>query len=160
MDILIGILIVTIAIISILWWKSTKEKNKEIELWRSSNTENLIIVDALRMENRYLQEKIAEKIGRKRVYISGKITGIEEEAKEKFARAEKDMITEGLKPINPMHMAGYDLDYSKYMQIDLTLLETCSAIYMLENWKDSKGAKIERDFALSIGLEVIYEGDI
>ena len=35
----------------------------------------------------------------------------------------------------------------------------CDGIYMLDNWKDSKGAKAEYYFADAIGLEIMFEDE-
>jgi len=35
--------------------------------------------------------------------------------------------------------------------------EACTHIYMLKDWKDSKGAMMEHQFAIDNGIEVIYE---
>jgi hypothetical protein len=33
----------------------------------------------------------------------------------------------------------------------------CSAIFMLDNWINSKGAAIERKLAIDLGYQVIYQ---
>ena len=43
------------------------------------------------------------------------------------------------------------------MAIDLMLLERCDAIYMLDNWRTSKGARKELTRARELNLEVLYE---
>ena len=40
------------------------------------------------------------------------------------------------------------------------LANGCTAIFMLDNWKDSKGAKIELDLAKKLGLKVYYENKV
>jgi hypothetical protein len=40
---------------------------------------------------------------------------------------------------------------------DLSILGKCDAIYMLKGWSRSKGARLERDYALQLGLEALYE---
>lgn len=46
------------------------------------------------------------------------------------------------------------------MRIALEMLKVCDTIVMLQDWQDSKGARIELGFALEKGLEVIYEKQI
>ena len=43
------------------------------------------------------------------------------------------------------------------MRHDIKLLCDCDAIYMLNGWRESAGAKIEHKLARDIGIEIIYE---
>ena len=52
------------------------------------------------------------------------------------------------------------LTQAEYMQIDLTMLQCCDAIYMLKGWDDSAGAMAEHALAMKLGLTVIHEGDL
>ena len=48
------------------------------------------------------------------------------------------------------------LGYDDYIEGDLAMLERCDGIYMLPNWKDSNGAKIELEYAVSEKLPVFH----
>lgn len=48
-------------------------------------------------------------------------------------------------------------DWVKWLNGDLEIIRRCDAIYMLKNWRSSKGAKVELQEALRLGKEVIYE---
>tara|TARA_R110000850_G_scaffold162143_1_gene286835 strand:- start:399 stop:1094 length:696 start_codon:yes stop_codon:yes gene_type:complete len=52
------------------------------------------------------------------------------------------------------------LTQAQYMQIDLTMLQCCDAIFMLNNWDDSAGAMAEHALAMKLGLTVIHEVDL
>lgn len=92
------------------------------------------------------------------IYISGKITGIEQSAPAIFAKAESFLFECGYKPINPMKLPhNHDKTWLAYMREDLAALILCDAIFMLSNWKESRGAKIEHNLALSLGLNIIYQ---
>lgn len=95
----------------------------------------------------------------KRIYISGQITGIEEEAKKLFKKAEEILEKQGFQVINPMELTTCNPSYEwiDYMRYDIKALVDCDTIYMLKNWTKSKGAKIERRLAIDLGLKVIYE---
>ena len=96
----------------------------------------------------------------KMVYISGQITGIElEHAKRNFHEAFCALEQEGLVPINPMELVPYspELTWADYMVKDIEALLKCDAIYMLNNWGKSKGARVERAIAMELGLEIIYQ---
>jgi hypothetical protein len=93
-----------------------------------------------------------------KIYISGKITGIEEEAAHIFESASSLLQIQGYEIINPMTLPhNHDKSWESYMREDLKALLDCDSIYMLNGWNDSKGANLEYHIAISLGLEVIYE---
>jgi len=95
---------------------------------------------------------------KKKAYISGKITGMEERAKELFAQAENEVIELGFEPINPMMLNHqHDLSWEAYMKKDIKALCDCEAIFLLRNYSDSKGALLELAIANELKLEVIYQ---
>jgi len=51
-----------------------------------------------------------------------------------------------------------DGDWMKWLRGDLEMIARCDAIYMLDNWKDSKGAKMELKEATRLKKEILYEG--
>lgn len=90
-----------------------------------------------------------------KVFISGKITGEPiEECLNKFDEAgseawlsvagfeEEDQIIE---VVNPLWLEGihFGISHKEAMEICLEALKDCSHIYMLKDWKESEGAKIE-----------------
>lgn len=94
----------------------------------------------------------------KKIYISGKITGIEVEAIDIFEDAETLLSSKGYKVVNPMKLNhNHDKDWHSYMKVDIKELCDCDEIYMLENWIDSKGAIIEHTIALWLGLNILYQ---
>lgn len=93
-----------------------------------------------------------------KVYISGKISGIEKSAPKLFEQAEKRLQALGYDTVNPMTLNHqHDKSWNSYMREDIKALCDCDAIYMLSNWADSKGATIERAIARHLGLHVQYE---
>jgi len=104
-----------------------------------------------------------------RIYISGKITGIEDKAYQIFEDGEKEVKTifstmpvnfskETLIIVNPMKLPHlHDKTWEAYMKEDLKELLSCDAIYMLKGWSESKGAAIEYDLANKLGLTVIHQ---
>lgn len=92
------------------------------------------------------------------IYISGKITG-NPNCKEEFKKAQEYWREQGRLALNPTNISlpeGAD-SWEEYMLVCLNLLKSAKAIYMLKNYKESKGAMIELEFARAIGLEVYYE---
>jgi hypothetical protein len=95
------------------------------------------------------------------IYISGKISGIEEQASSLFEYAEEFLISQGYNTINPMKLKHTDLScWKTCMKIDIKAMMDCDKIYMLSNWQTSIGAKAELKLALDLGMEVIMEGTI
>lgn len=93
-----------------------------------------------------------------KIYISGKISGIENEAPELFAKAEKELQAKGFETINPMTLNHeHDKSWHSYMKEDVKALCECDEVFMLSNWTDSKGAIIEHTIAMYLGLKVQYE---
>lgn len=93
-----------------------------------------------------------------KIYISGKITGLHpRDYRAKFKKAAKMLREAGHTVVDPSRMDVYKLTYAQYMAIDTTLLSFCDAIYMLDNWQDSNGARLEKEYAESLGLKVMYE---
>lgn len=94
----------------------------------------------------------------KKIYVSGKITGIESEAEALFEQAEKECIEMGYIPINPMKLNhNHDKSWTAYMREDIVAMMGCESIYMMNNWKESNGAKVERELAIKLEFEILYQ---
>ena len=49
--------------------------------------------------------------------------------------------------------------YQEYIKMSLCMLSMCDTIYMLKGWKDSKGAKLEHEYAKAHNYNIIYESE-
>ena len=102
-----------------------------------------------------------EKAGRKRrVYISGQITGLEEsEYRRLFSEAERSLSRLGYEPVNPCALDEAEdtggWTWSDYMRRDIKMLCGCDLICLLPNWRKSRGARLERTVAEMLGIERI-----
>jgi hypothetical protein len=101
-----------------------------------------------------------------KIYISGKITGL---APAHYTKLFRDA------ELSLMHGARMKLGYTKavnpvkikplfgikswffYMITDIYELLKCDAIFMLSNWKNSRGAKIEHWIAKKTRKTIIYQ---
>lgn len=92
-----------------------------------------------------------------KVYISGKITG-NPFYKDEFALAERVIEASGCEVVNPTAEEIEGGSWLDYMRRDIKLLVDCDGVYMLHNWQESAGAKIEHQLARDLGLRVYYEG--
>ena len=97
-----------------------------------------------------------------KIYISGKITGMEEQARELFAKTEQELIDKGYYyVINPMELKHeHDKSWESYMKECVKALCNCDVIYLLPNWSDSKGATIEKTIAEFLGIKIHYYGEL
>lgn len=100
-------------------------------------------------------------VGMKRIYISGRISGLEfAEYSKRFGEVEVMLVERGLEVVNPVKIKPdcKAPEYKDFMLADLAELWDCGAIYMLANWRESRGARIEHAVAIELGMEVYYEG--
>lgn len=98
-----------------------------------------------------------------KIYISGKITGLKPvEYGHRFGYTASKLRLEGNRVINPVSMLSElnieGFEHSDLMHICYAAIDICDAVYMLSNWYESKGAKLEHQYALDKGKEVIYQG--
>lgn len=91
----------------------------------------------------------------KKIYLSGKITGDEGFA-ERFSKTADRLSADGDMVFNPaVHPDMFT--HGQFMQIDLLALSFCDTIYLMDNWRSSKGAKMEFDQARILGLNLEFE---
>lgn len=101
------------------------------------------------------------------IYVAGPMRGKKENNAEAFSRAEKRLRNRGLTVINPLNIgrsiapdeivAG-DADLLKtVMRIERMLIRHCDAIYLLEGWEESEGAKAELVTAIGFNCMIILE---
>lgn len=91
------------------------------------------------------------------IYVSGKITG-DKNYKQKFEKATEKLISYGYDVFNPAILPN-GMEYEQYMKIDFLALSFCQAIYLLDDWESSSGARRELEEAKRLGLKVITEDD-
>ena len=108
---------------------------------------------------------MTEKGKKKRVYISGQITGLDErEYKAFFKQAEGILRQFGYDPINPTALDETEntehWSWHDYMKRDIKLLCGCDYIYLLSNWRNSKGAKFEYMIADMLQIPCLNLQDI
>ena len=95
-----------------------------------------------------------------KVYISGKITGTTDYL-ERFAQAETRLRVQGFEVVNPAKeldkLPKDSTTWRQYMGEAFKLLMECDAIYMLDGWQESKGARLELFVADRTGMTFIYD---
>ena len=102
------------------------------------------------------------------IYLSGAITAetiqLIEINVQKARKVAMQMALRGIPWFCP-HMESYQFDsedslksitWQQWMDIDLEILARCTGILMIEGWEASKGAVMERNFALTHGIKIYY----
>jgi hypothetical protein len=100
-------------------------------------------------------------MNKEKIYISGRISGIENEAEKLFNEAEIYLKKEYPKAeiFNPMKEFPFvkGKTWEQYMIDDIKLLFNCTTIFMLTNWNYSRGARIEHNIAINTGKRIIFQ---
>ena len=92
-----------------------------------------------------------------KIYIAGKITD-NPDYMEHFAEAETQLKREGYAVMNPTILPP-GFEHHEYMRVCFGMIDACSEAYFLSNWRDSKGAMMEHDYASKTGKVIHYEGE-
>jgi hypothetical protein len=97
------------------------------------------------------------------VYLSGKMTGLEEsEYKEKFRNAEMFYRACRYEVVNPCNLSEIvlqrkpDATYEDFLREDFKAISGCTHIALLKGWESSPGARRERTEAERLGLEIMF----
>lgn len=90
-----------------------------------------------------------------KVYIAGPMTGHPNLNIEAFAQAENMLRMRGIQPLNPARIILHkEATWTDYMKVTGRLLTEADEVCLLPGWEQSKGARIERYWATSVGLPV------
>lgn len=94
----------------------------------------------------------------KSIYISGKISG-DPNFEAKFRKAEQYLIAQGWNYwyiVNPAKECNQKWPWWLCMLKDLWMLRKCGFIAMLPDWPQSRGARIEHEYAIWKKKVIIY----
>ena len=90
------------------------------------------------------------------IYIAGPMTGKENYNFDAFNAKETELREQGFKVLNPAKI-GVLPEYSMYWPINKAMLDGADAIYMLNGWEESEGARKEFAYAICHDLTPYYE---
>ena len=76
-----------------------------------------------------------------------------------FRAAEHGLKKKGYKVFNPCRWQWFlrFLPYKVCLAFDVFMMAFCDAVYMLDGWAVSDGARAENQYALSTGMIVMFE---
>lgn len=91
-----------------------------------------------------------------KVYVAGKVSGLPaSEVIAKFDDATLSLMKLGHNVVNPTRLVEVDAHWSYAMRICLRALVECTHIYLLPDWKDSPGARLEVEVARKLEVEFL-----
>lgn len=96
------------------------------------------------------------------IYISLPITGREKEARERAALMKEKLqaLFPGEKIVTPFEIyTEQDKRYSYYMGRDIEVLLECNLMAMAQDWKTSKGCRLEAQAAKIYGIRRVVIKD-
>lgn len=92
-----------------------------------------------------------------KLFISGRVSGLKPDTVRKnFARVEKKYKAIGYEVINPTKLCKKEWSWIRCMAVCLWNLAKCEYVYMIPNYKQSRGAKFELCFANLLGKTVVF----
>lgn len=99
-------------------------------------------------------------MNRIKTYIAGPMTGLPNFNKEAFAKEAEFLTSRGCDVVNPAALHDHtDRPWYFYMKAALKAMLDCEQVCMLQGWEESKGARLERQLALTLGMTVFYAFD-
>ena len=91
-------------------------------------------------------------------YIAGKMTGLPDKGKAHFDAAAERLRRKGYAVLNPGELPE-NMPIERYMPICLAMVQAADFVYALDNWEDSRGAKLEIDYAKYQCKPIFYESE-
>ena len=96
---------------------------------------------------------------KKRCYISGPMTGLPDLNFPAFNDMEQRLKAAGWDVVNPAKLNAPGTDWETCMRVDIRELMRCSVVFVLKGWARSRGASMEIDIAINLGMKVVYVED-
>lgn len=93
-----------------------------------------------------------------KIYIAGPMSGLPDFNRASFNHAHVFLGAKGHVVLNPALLPD-GLTQAEYMDICLSMLRCADAIYMLEGWEHSAGARAENALAEKLEIEIIFQED-
>jgi uncharacterized protein DUF4406 len=90
-------------------------------------------------------------------YIAGKITGLPRgDVRDKFDVMAAQLSGMGYDVVKPLAVYDETRDWDDAVRTDIKKMLECDEVHLLSDWQDSRGAQLERDIALRLGMQVVY----
>lgn len=94
-----------------------------------------------------------------KIYIAGKISGLNRSnVIQKFEAAQKSLSKKGHQVFIPCVLPAYEeVSHEDYLHICYAIIDVCDAVYMLSDWQQSKGARLEYEYAIENNKQIIFQ---
>lgn len=90
-------------------------------------------------------------------YVAGKITGLpKDHVKSKFNMIANQLNGMGYQVVNPISINDDTKSWDVSMRNEIKKMLECDEVHLLPDWQESRGAQLERDIALRLGMQVVY----
>jgi len=90
-------------------------------------------------------------------YIAGKITGLPKgDVKDKFNMMASQLTGLGYHVVKPVAVYDDSQTWDDAVRSDIKKMLECDEVHLLPDWQESRGAQLERDIALRLGMQVVY----
>lgn len=90
------------------------------------------------------------------IYIAGPMTGIPDFNRAAFNEAAVQIIENGHVALNPAILPN-GLTQPQYMDICCAMLRAGDAIFLLDGWSNSAGARAEKALAEKLNMQIIFQ---
>lgn len=94
-----------------------------------------------------------------KIYIAGKISGLNRSnVIQKFEVAQKSLSKKGHQVFIPCVLPAYEeVSHEDYLHICYAIIDVCDAVYMLSDWQQSEGARLEYEYAIENNKQIIFQ---
>ena len=96
-----------------------------------------------------------------KVYVAGKVTGLpKNEVFRKFNESVRMLKEGGHAVMSPAVLVlNEGFGHEDYMHVCYAMIDVCDAVFMQRDWRDSEGARMEREYATDHRKRIIYEDE-
>ena len=90
-------------------------------------------------------------------YIAGETEGLaKQQVKRKFDVVSSELTGMGYRVVKPAGVTDDATAWDIAVRNDIKKMLECDEVHMLPDWQESRGAQLERDIALRLGMQVVY----
>ena len=96
-----------------------------------------------------------------KVYVAGKVKGLpENQIFTKFNSSVRTLKEGGHAVMSPAVLVlNGGFGHEDYMHVCYAMIDVCDAVFMQRDWRNSKGARMEREYATDHRKRIIYEDE-
>ena len=95
------------------------------------------------------------------IFISGPMAGIDQYNRDSFLNAEIRLSQQGYTVLSPASIIPLVLperiSHAQYLAICFAMIDACDAVYFLNEWEQSDGARQEMQYATEHGKGIEFE---